>query len=80
MATTIAPPNERPSWAQDLVEPRPPTTLEGWLGVDPGRQPTIPAIEEDPTELLLSLGTLAVGEGPDLAPAIQLMLYRLTER
>ncbi len=80
VATTIAPPSERPSWAQDLVEARPPTTLEGWLGQDPGRQPAIPALEEDPTELMLSLGTLAVGEGPDLAPAIQLMLYRLTER
>lgn len=80
VATTIAPPSERPSWAQDLVEPRQPTTLEGWLGEDPGRQPAIPALEEDPTELMLSLGTLAVGEGPDLAPAIQLMLYRLTER
>jgi uncharacterized Zn finger protein len=80
VATTIAPPRERPSWAQDLVEARAPATLEGWLGQDPGRQPAIPPLDEDPTELLLSLGALSVGDGADLAPSIQLLLYRLAEQ
>ncbi len=79
VATTVAPPRERPTWAQDLTEKRPPTTVEGWLGEDPGRQPAVPPLEEDPTELFLSLGALHVGDGPDLAPSLQLLIYRLTE-
>ena len=79
VATTVAPPRERPTWAQDLNEGRAPTTVEGWLGEDPGRQPAVPPLEEDPTELFLSLGALHVGDGPDLAPSLQLLIYRLAE-
>lgn len=77
--TVVPPPRERPTWAQDIPEPRSPSTIDGWLGDDPGRQPAQPPLEEDPTELFLSLGELRVGDGPDLAPSLQLLIYRLLE-
>lgn len=79
VATTIEPPKDRPTWAQDVAEPRVPMTTEAWLGEDPGRQPAVQPLEEDPTELFLSLGALHVGDGPDLAPSLQLLIYGLTE-
>jgi uncharacterized Zn finger protein len=79
VATTLAPPTERPAWAQELREGRAPDTLEAWLGGEAPRQATLAKLDDDPTELMLALGPLTTGDGLDLAPFIQLLLYRLRE-
>jgi hypothetical protein len=63
-----------------VPDAREPVGVEPWLGAEAPRQAPLPPFKEAPAELLLSLGPLrATSDGPDLAPALQLLLYRLTE-
>jgi SWIM zinc finger len=69
----------RPSWAEELPDRPPPTSLAGWLGDEPPADTKYLDLGDvDALELILDLGPCEVaGGGPNLAGAIQLLVVRL---
>ncbi len=69
--------DDRPSWAEHLAAPNRATSLDHWLGDTPEPRRRI-NVDGDPLEHYVGLGPLVV-DGVDLAPAIQLLIFRLIE-
>ncbi len=73
------PPREPPSWAENFGVVSAPPNIAEWLAAPRPLPDSVVIADGDPVERLLDLGPLRVDDGPDLAPALQLLVLRLLE-
>lgn len=72
-------PSTMPQWAENLAPNEPARDIDDWLGMPASALKALNRPRTDAVERIADLGPLLVGDGWDLAPAMQLVIMRIIE-